>query len=121
MASTAPSKTDDNDVIIYMDDLANGHATLATGDTFDYSTDHEGDEVVEESIEKKHDAHDLEAKPATPRLLETDNVNNPRPTHGPEIDDLEPEDRVKHDFYPGIDDGLLELDDDDKPVITLLF
>lgn len=106
---TSPEKThpkEEDEVIIYMDELPrNGRATLATADTFDYTADPEESIVPEKIV-------DLDAKPA--RLLETDNTNNPRPSHGPEIDDLEPEDRVKHDFYPGIDDGLLEPDDDDR-------
>lgn len=113
---TAPKVEDD--VIIYMDELRNGRpATLARSDTFDYSSDAE---VEEESIVPEKHEVGLEARPATPRLLETDNTNNPRPTHGPEIDDLEPEDRVKHDFYPGIDDGLLEPDDD-KPGMVITY
>lgn len=42
-------------------------------------------------------------------MLETDNTNNPRPTSGPEIDDLEPGGNFPIGFDPrvGIDDGLL--------------
>ncbi|XP_015595346.1 uncharacterized protein LOC107267780 [Cephus cinctus] len=57
-------------------------------------------------------------------LMETDNTNNPKPTSGPEIDDLEPEDKVvpSSDNDEGIDDGLLPgngsvypRDDSDQP------
>lgn len=41
-------------------------------------------------------------------MLETDNTNNPRPTSGPEIDDLEPDGKPPIGFDTrGIDDGLL--------------
>ncbi|XP_076247307.1 ninjurin-A [Calliopsis andreniformis] len=70
--------------------------------------------------EVNNDATELLTKPATskeltatvrPRLgsmLETDNTNNPRPTSGPEIDDLEPDRKPSIGFdHRGIDDGLL--------------
>lgn len=58
----------------------------------------------------------LTYKPLAPKtisrsgsMLETDNINNPRPTSGPEIDDLEPAGSFPTGFDPriGIDDGLL--------------
>ncbi|CAK9832261.1 NijA [Anthophora retusa] len=53
----------------------------------------------------------LEAIRIGPRLgsmLETDNTNNPKPTSGPEIDDLEPDEKPSIGFDTrGIDDGLL--------------
>lgn len=61
-------------------------------------------------------------------LLETDNTNNPKPTRGPEIDDLDPRDEHPsfHGKRPhsrgndeGIDDGFLperpEIPDEDYP------
>ena len=51
------------------------------------------------------------------RLLESDNTNNPRPTYGPEIDDLEPDEKPLDDGYDdnGIDDGLLPERHPNKP------
>ena len=51
------------------------------------------------------------------RLLETDNTNNPKPTHGPEIDDLEPDEKPL-DVVPddkGIDDSFLSERPKNKP------
>lgn len=49
--------------------------------------------------------------PRSGSMLETDNTNNPRPTSGPEIDDLEPEGIPPIGFdHRGIDDGLLPID-----------
>lgn len=51
------------------------------------------------------------------RLLETDNTYNPKPTYGPEIDDLEPDENppdVESDDR-GIDDGFLPERPKNKP------
>ncbi|XP_033216552.1 uncharacterized protein LOC117172584 isoform X1 [Belonocnema kinseyi] len=51
------------------------------------------------------------------RLLETDNTYNPKPTHGPEIDDLDPDENppdVESDDR-GIDDGFLSERPNKKP------
>ncbi|XP_076640026.1 ninjurin-A [Colletes latitarsis] len=65
---------------------------------------------VEDGVTEPLTSKELEAT-ITPRfasLLETDNTNNPRPTSGPEIDDLEPERKPSIGFdHRGIDDGLL--------------
>ncbi|XP_017891907.1 ninjurin-1-like [Ceratina calcarata] len=47
-------------------------------------------------------------RPRSGSMLETDNTNNPRPTSGPEIDDLLPDAKPPIGFDTrGIDDGLL--------------
>lgn len=78
----------EDELIIYMDEFSRGK------------------KINEESGLKK-----------TERLLETDNVNNPKPNYGPEIDDLEPEEKPL-DYGPndrGIDDGFLPERPKNKP------
>ncbi|XP_051176310.1 ninjurin-A-like [Leptopilina boulardi] len=78
----------EDELIIYMDEFSRGK------------------KINEESGFKK-----------TERLLETDNVNNPKPNYGPEIDDLEPEEKPL-DYGPndrGIDDGFLPERPKNKP------
>ncbi|XP_001607407.1 uncharacterized protein LOC100123713 [Nasonia vitripennis] len=112
--TTKPDAGDDDDVILYMDELmpsriGNGVSTRAAPTSLILDDDEQP--FVESSIV----ATTLGRRGS--RLLETDNTNNPRPTSGPEIDDLEPEvftNRREH--YPGIDDGLLpDPDEDEKP------
>lgn len=66
------------------------------------------DEVNDE-ISHPLTVDELEAtiRPRAGSMLETDNTNNPRPTAGPEIDDLEPDEKPPIGFNPGVDDGLL--------------
>ncbi|XP_076662532.1 ninjurin-A [Halictus rubicundus] len=77
---------------------------------------HNGDEILymddlTDEVSQPLTSKELETVTVGPRrgsLLETDNTNNPRPTSGPEIDDLEPEGRPPIGFdHRGIDDGLL--------------
>lgn len=79
-----------SDEIIYMDEVNDG---------------------AEEPLTKLTSSKELEAfvRPRLGSMLETDNTNNPRPTSGPEIDDLEPEGKVPPIGFDhrGIDDGLL--------------
>ncbi|XP_033331478.1 ninjurin-A [Megalopta genalis] len=80
---------------------------------------HNGDEIlymddITDEVAKPLTSKEFEAVAIGPRfgaLLETDNTNNPRPTSGPEIDDLEPEGKPPIGFdHRGIDDGLLPKD-----------
>ncbi|XP_076281463.1 ninjurin-A [Lasioglossum baleicum] len=80
---------------------------------------HNGDEILymddlTDEVSQPLTSKELEAVTIRPRLgslLETDNTNNPRPTSGPEIDDLEPEGKPPIGFdHRGIDDGLLPED-----------
>lgn len=77
---------------------------------------HNGDEILymddlTDEVSQPLTSKELEAVTVRPRLgslLETDNTNNPRPTSGPEVDDLEPEGRPPIGFdHRGVDDGLL--------------
>ncbi|XP_031847858.1 ninjurin-A [Nomia melanderi] len=78
-----------------------------------------GDEIlymddVRDEVSQPLTSKELEGITIGPRLgalLETDNTNNPRPTSGPEIDDLKPEGKPSIGFdHRGIDDGLLPED-----------
>lgn len=74
------------------------------------------DEVNNEATEpltKVASSEELAAtfRPRLGSMLETDNTNNPRPTSGPEIDDLEPEEKPPNGFdNRGVDDGLLPVE-----------
>ncbi|XP_029040429.1 ninjurin-A-like [Osmia bicornis bicornis] len=85
---TEPKDKDKNDEIIFMDGV--------------------DDEVSEPLTSDKLEAM---IRPRYGSMSETDNTNNPRPTSGPEIDDLDIDDRPSIGFdHPGVDDGLLPND-----------
>lgn len=75
-----------SDEIIYMDEIR--------------------DDVAEPLTSKPLEAM---VRPRSGSMLETDNTNNPRPTSGPEIDDLDPAEKPAPRGFDtrGIDDGLL--------------
>ncbi|KOC70605.1 Ninjurin-1 [Habropoda laboriosa] len=77
---------DDNEEIIYMDDVADDALKPLTSQPLET----------------------IRIEPRLGSMLETDNTNNPKPTSGPEIDDLEPDEKPSIGFdIRGIDDGLL--------------
>lgn len=122
MASPEPRAADVDDVILYMDELptSNGHGL---------HHQHQQRPLDGPLTASSITALDAGRRTPTSRLLETDNVNIERPPlHGPEIDDLEPEllpallPGRRGEPYPGIDDGLLEIDDDERPTsLVILF
>ncbi|XP_076177896.1 ninjurin-A [Ptiloglossa arizonensis] len=76
---------DNNNEIIFMDDVEN---------------------KVPEPLTSKE--LEMRIRSRSGSMLETDNTNNPRPTSGPEIDDLEPEGKPAIGFdHRGIDDSFL--------------
>lgn len=112
----------DDDVILYMDELPLriGNGVSSSAATTTLKDDEEEEEPFVESSSIAAVTTTLNRRGS--RLLETDNTNNPRPTSGPEIDDLEPEVHNTDHYYPGIDDGLLpDPDEDEKPTMVIYF
>ncbi|KAJ8674394.1 hypothetical protein QAD02_005656 [Eretmocerus hayati] len=143
--------SDDHEVMLYMDDLSPAITTNSYSSEDTVHVHSNGLSVVIDTVDdsevRRTSHHKNEATPSSPstiagsntsgagggnrpRLLETDNNYNPRPTHGPEIDDLVTDDdgesnadesprRNHHNgHYPGIDDGLLpDHHDEDKVIL----
>ncbi|KAI4502072.1 hypothetical protein M0802_002754 [Mischocyttarus mexicanus] len=88
-------KQDNHDEIVYMDEIPDEKKQLLTA-------------------KLKNALPSVESRLGG--LLETDNTNNPRPTSGPEIDDLEPGGILSRPGDKGIDDGLFpELSPENHP------
>ena len=134
-----------DDVILFMDEFPAMNNGFGLTDLLGSDSEEEDEEIIEtmsssivaetpmqklevanssSSVVVYNNNNNSNGREALPsRLLETDNTNNPRPEHGPEIDDLEPEliGGPRHEHYPGIDDGLLPEPDDEKPSMVNLY